>query len=134
MTGKLLSACVVALCVGAGAVEPAHFNYMVHCQGCHLASGEGIDDRVPPLKNQIARFLGVPGGRAFLVQVPGMSQAHLTPEQKATLLNWLLPRFDPMHQPSDFAPYTAAEVERLQAVKLDDVMAVRHALVEQFTE
>lgn len=128
----LASLGAAAVTESAAATERVVVNYMVHCQGCHLADGAGLAGRVPPLKGQVARFLSVPGGREFLVRVPGMSHAHLSSRDKAELLNWLLARFDREHLPATFVPYTAEEVERLEKVKIDDVMAVRNALAARF--
>ena len=52
---------------GAGA-ESAAVNYLLHCQGCHRADGAGKPGAVPSLAGEVARFLTVPGGRAFLVR------------------------------------------------------------------
>ena len=29
---------------------PAQVNYMLHCQGCHLADGAGMEGKVPALR------------------------------------------------------------------------------------
>ena len=53
--------------------QRARVDYMLNCQGCHLPDGDGAGD-VPRMKNFVGNFLKVPGGRAFLVQVPGFRQ------------------------------------------------------------
>ncbi len=90
-------------------------DYVLNCQGCHLPDGRGMPGKVPSFRGQVARFLGVPGGREFLVQVPGVARANLPDERIAALLNWLLRRFDPDHLPGTFRPYSSAEVARLRA-------------------
>lgn len=104
-------------------------NYMLHCQGCHRPDGSGVPGEVPDLRGQVARILAAPGGRAFLVQVPGAANAPLSDADLAVLLDWMLARFDPAHLPADFAPYGAAEVGALRATPLAKVKETRAALV-----
>jgi hypothetical protein len=108
-------------------------DYALECQGCHRADGEGTPGSVPPLGGSVARFLAVPGGRDYLVQVPGVAQAPLDDAGLAALLNWMLPHFDRAHVPPDFAPYTAAEVGRLRQRPLTDVERVRARLLERLS-
>jgi hypothetical protein len=49
----------------------------LNCQGCHRADGTGTPGSVPALADSVARFLAVPAGREYLVQVPGVAQAPL---------------------------------------------------------
>jgi hypothetical protein len=81
------------------------------------------------MKNMVARFLGVEGGRAFLIRVPGSANAALDDEALAEVINWMLWQVSPAQMPADFVPYDAAEVERWRAQPLADVIAVRAALV-----
>jgi len=93
-------------------------NYMLNCAGCHKPDGTGAVD-VPSLENQMAKFLSVPGGREFLVSVPGTAQSPLSDSDTANLLNWMLVKFSEAEMPKDFSPYTA-----------NDVSAYRTALVD----
>ena len=114
-------------------VENAHrarVNYMLNCQGCHGAEGAGtIDGVVPVMKNFVGRFLSVEGGREFLVRVPGSANAALSDTALAEVLNWMLPQLSPRQVPADFQPYTAAEVGRLRAHPLEDVITARAKLI-----
>lgn len=92
----------------------AHVDYMLKCQGCHRPDGSGDDHSNPPLRAMVARFLAVPGGRAFLGQVPGVATANLDDRRLANLLNWTLRRFDPDHIPTNFRPYTPEELRDLR--------------------
>ena len=76
------------LCLSAHAEETSspRINYILHCQGCHLADGAGTPDKVPALKNEVGRFLHVTGGREFLIQVPGTSQSPLSDAEVAAVL------------------------------------------------
>ncbi|MCV6615879.1 MAG: cytochrome c, class I [Cellvibrionaceae bacterium] len=108
------------------------FDYMMHCQGCHLPQGQGYPGRnVPAINNHLAKFLHVPGGREFLIQVPGSAQSDLNSERLAALINWMLKRFSAKQLPANFKPYTAAEVAVLRAQPLVDVNTRRAQLIKQ---
>jgi hypothetical protein len=122
--GAWLVACA-GLATGAGA--DAHTDYMLHCQGCHLADGRGAPDAVPDLRGSLGALLAVPGGRAFLVHVPGSRNSPLDDAGLAGVLNWMVRAF--ATTPVDpFEPYTAGEVARLRAEPPVDVAAQRSAL------
>jgi len=110
--------------------DRARINYMLNCQGCHLPDGGGVGD-IPQMKNFVGNFLKVPGGRAFLVQVPGSANAALDDAALAELLNWMLLEISAAQLPEDFEPYTAAEVGQYRAVPLSDVNAVRLPLIQK---
>jgi mono/diheme cytochrome c family protein len=116
--------------VRVAAADPA-LDYTLNCQGCHRADGVGTPGSVPALAGSVARFLAVPGGREYLVRVPGASQAGLDDAALAELLNWMVARFDREHLPADFAPYTAAEVGPLRKKPLTDVERVRSDLLSR---
>jgi hypothetical protein len=105
-------------------------NWMLNCQGCHgsAANSTGID--VPPLANTVAKFLSVPGGRDYLVKVPGVAMAPISDAQVASLTNWMLTTFDPEHIPARFKAYTAREVGRLRkSPYISEASAVRATLI-----
>jgi hypothetical protein len=110
--------------------SPPRQDYVLHCMGCHRADGSGAPERVPPLAG-VARFLRVPGGRAFLIQVPGVAHAPLDDAAVAALLEWMLRAFDPDGVPGDHVPYTAEEVARHRATPLLDADATRRALLAE---
>ncbi len=115
---------------GAQKMSSARLNYILHCQGCHLADGAGTPDKVPALKQEVGRFLQVEGGRKFLIQVPGTSQSALTDAEVADVLNWILESFSPEQLGSDFIPYTTEEINRHRR-PLVNVSSVRAELVAQ---
>jgi len=112
----------VGLLIGAAGVMPAGIadpqhawqNWTLNCQGCHRPDGSGSAATAPPLKGSVARFLAVPGGRDYLVRVPGVATSALSDADLAEVLNWLLRRFDPADIPAGFKAYTAAQVGRLR--------------------
>jgi mono/diheme cytochrome c family protein len=104
---------------------------MVNCQGCHLPDGRGQPGKVPSLKGELARFLDVPGGRDFIVQVPGTANSKLSDADTAALLNWLVVEMGPPRN-SVFVPFSAREVARLRSQRIRDASATRAALIAQF--
>lgn len=110
--------------------QRARVDYMLNCQGCHLPKGEGAGD-VPRMTDFVGNFLKVPGGREFLVQVPGSANAPLPDQRLAELLNWMLDEISREQLPADFRPYTAAEVARYRTMPLRDVLQTRAQLIQQ---
>jgi mono/diheme cytochrome c family protein len=102
---------------------------MLHCQGCHRADGGETPGSVPALADGVARFLTVPGGREYLVRVPGSSQSALDDAALAAVLNWIVGRFGPAEAAAAAAPFTAAEVARVRRPPLADVDRVRRELL-----
>jgi mono/diheme cytochrome c family protein len=128
-----VAALLLALAPAAARADPAHARvlYQLHCQGCHLADGSGKAGEVPSLSGSVARFLGVPGGRAYLVQVPGAATSPLTDAELAAVLDWIVRAFGPAEAAAAAAPYEPAEVARLRATPLVDVAAAREALLRR---
>jgi mono/diheme cytochrome c family protein len=122
-------ALVLVVSAGSARAYAPSVEYALNCQGCHRADGVGTPGSVPPLAGSVARFLGVPGGREYLVQVPGVAQAPLDDATLAAVVNWMLERFDKAHLPADFVPYGADEISRLRTKPLTDVEGVRARLL-----
>lgn len=111
--------------------ETAHVLYMLQCQGCHLPDGSGQAGSVPSLRGSIARFLALPDGRAYLVQVPGSASSRLSDAELAAVLNWMAQAFGPAAAAAAAVPYTEAEVAAHRRTPLDDVAPARAALLER---
>jgi hypothetical protein len=127
---------LLALFALAGVASAAHgwspaTNYRLHCEGCHLAEGVASPGKVPALAGSVARFLAVPGGRDYLVRVPGVANAQLPDAELAALLDWTLRRFDAANLPRAYTPYGADEVHRLRADPLIDVEPARRRLLDE---
>lgn len=123
----------------SAATEP-RINYMLNCQGCHLADGSGKPGSVPSMRGVLHKFLAVSGGREFLVQVPGSANSSLNDVELADLLNWMLENLsadadkNKIERNKTFSPYNQSEVKELRAKVLIDVEKTREALVNQFTK
>lgn len=103
--------------------------YRMECQGCHLSDGGGGLDSIPALTNQVARFLDVPGGREYLLQVPGVALSPLSDQELADVLNWMLRTFGPPEPVSRNAPYAVEEIAHWRKQPLSDVAKRRAELV-----
>jgi hypothetical protein len=122
---------------GEPGVMPAYgpaVDYMLQCQGCHLADGSGMPGRVPALRRHVGLFLTVPGGREYLLRVPGVSQSPISDAALAALLNWVVLRFGPRPAPTDFQPFTPEEVAATRRPPLTDVSERRAALLREIAE
>lgn len=112
--------------------QRAHINYMLGCQGCHQADGSGLPGSVPNMQNFVGQFIGVPGGREFLIQVPGSANSAISDAELAELLNWILTTKSKQQLPEDFQFYTETEVAAVRYKKMLDVAAVREKIVAKF--
>ncbi|WOD28950.1 cytochrome C [Alloalcanivorax xenomutans] len=107
-------------------------NYQLQCAGCHLPRGQGAPaNDVPNMIGFVGNFLRVPGGREFLVRVPGVAQAALNDEQLAALLNWILRRdgIAGDSTPAGAEPYSADEVAAIRHRMMDNIPGTRAGLV-----
>ena len=68
---------------------------MLNCRGCHGPDGAGAPGAAPSFRGQVAKFLSVPGGREYLIRVPGTAQSELDDAHTAALLTWLVREFSP---------------------------------------
>ena len=78
----------------------------------------------------LGRFLQQPGGREFIVQVPGVMNSPLSDREIADLMNWLLPQVSAPTLPAPLEPYEASEIARLRASRPVDVPAQRQRLID----
>ncbi len=108
----------------------ARTDYMLNCQGCHAADGRGSEGHVPDLRQELGLLLRAPGGREYLVQVPGSRNAAIDDAALAAVLNWMLPTFSSTTLPGNFMPYTANEIARLRSGPFESTAAVRARLFE----
>ena len=114
---------------GPASAETPQIHYMLQCQGCHRADGSGSPGSVPSLTGFMGTFLTVPGGREYLVRVPGSAQSPLSDADLARVLNWMIRAFGPPAIAADFEPFRTDEVARLRSSPLTDVDSVRRALI-----
>lgn len=123
----LALACALALPASA---SPPELDYMLHCQGCHLADGSGAPGAVPTLQG-VGRFLRTSRGREYLVRVPGSAQSPLSDAELAALLDWMVARFDPEAAAAGFTRFDADAVARWRKAPLVEVEALRAELLRE---
>jgi hypothetical protein len=117
---------------GVENAQRAWQNWTLNCQGCHRFDGSGSDATAPGIAGTVAKFLLVPGGREYLIRVPGVATSALSDADLAEVMNWMLWRFDQEHVPATFQPYTAAEIAPLRARPLRlEASQMRSALLSQ---
>jgi mono/diheme cytochrome c family protein len=135
--GAAALACALGLGLGAApaaagdAGARAQLNYLQHCVGCHGVDGGGAPSKgIPTMRGNLGRFLQVPGGREFIVQVPGVMNTSLADRDIAELMNWLLPRISAATLPPGLRAYSEPEIARLRSTRPADFPATRRSLVE----
>jgi mono/diheme cytochrome c family protein len=106
----------------AGADDRAAHDYLLSCAGCHTPAGTG-SATVPTLRG-IDRLLARPGGRAYVLRVPGVASAPLSDPRLAALLDWVFVHFGNEATPG----FTAAEVAAARVDPWTDPKAARAAL------
>ena len=124
------AAALVMLASATASAEPPEKLYMLNCWGCHRPHGEGIPRTAPPLRGA-ADFLRVPGGRQYLIEVPGVAQSALDDGDVAAVMNWIIQTFSADRMPADFRPYTPDEVAKTRATRLMDIKTARAKLVSE---
>jgi mono/diheme cytochrome c family protein len=129
--GVLLVTVYVAMAADARAEPTLQTLYTLNCSGCHGAQGVGVPEAGIPNLNEAGRYVATPLGREYLIGVPGLSQSRLDDATVARLLNWVLRQFSAESLPSDFKPYTAAEVTRFRADKVSDPKTRREAVLAE---
>ncbi len=128
--GRLLLAASLACSATGAALADPHTDYLLYCRGCHLASGEGVPPDVPTLVDEMGRIVSVPGGREYLIRVPGVSQTAMNNDDLAAVLNWVLTELNADTMPENFTPYTGEEVGKARPKVLVDPLKYRASLLE----
>jgi mono/diheme cytochrome c family protein len=103
--------------------------YATNCQGCHGDLGSSARE-IPTLLGRVGYFARLPAGRRYLVQVPNVALNPSSDEDIAAVLNWILMTYSRAQLPSNFRPYTAAEVFELRKSRID-VVAERKRVIQE---
>ncbi len=102
-----------------------------NCQGCHRADGTGACRTVPRIRDFVGLFTRVPGGRDYLLRVPGVVWAMLDDARLARVLNWMLASYSREQLAPDFTPFTEEEVAEARKHPLANVLEVRGRLIAE---
>jgi hypothetical protein len=112
-------------------VTGARADFALRCRGCHGFAGEGTPGHVPRLDGFVGLFTQVPGGRDYLMRVPGVARSVLDDARLAAVLNFMLATYGGDRTDPGFAPFTAAEVGAARRQVLLDRKAVRARLLAE---
>ena len=110
--------------------EEAEVAYALQCAGCHRFDGSGLPPDVPTLIDEPGRIEALPGGRDYLIRIPGVAQAALDDEHLAAVLNYMLITFSANSLAADFRPYDADEIARYRGQVLKDPLRRRGEIVQ----
>jgi len=116
----------VALLAGPAFADgpPVEEDYVLNCSACHGPSGHGAGENVPSLY-EVGEIALRPGGRDYLMRVPGAAQAPLDDARLARLLNWAVAEFGGVVLEP---PLGEIEVGKARLRPLRDPGAARRAL------
>ena len=115
----------------AWATDFGRQRYLLNCAGCHLPDGSGsAANDVPSLHGAPGHLAGIPEGRAFLTQVPGIAYSSLNDAEVSEVLNWVLLNFSKDTLPASFQPFTEQEVKALRAQRPAEIFKVRRAAID----
>lgn len=116
-----LGACAAAQADDARAKQ----NYQLNCMGCHGEDGNGLEGHVPSLRGTLSKISSLPQGREYVLRVPGVTQATLSSEEIAEVLNWVLYEFNASDGAKQVRPFTAGEVSKSRTRPLLEIGATR---------
>lgn len=120
------------------AVQPSladdRADYLLHCGGCHLPDGRGTPPEVPSLRDELGKIITIQGGRDYLVQVPGSSQAPVSDLVLANIINWILVKFNQQTLADDFVPLSENEVSNARKFTLADPLKRRDEIWANYVD
>ncbi len=111
--------------VAAAESPPVDEDYVLHCSACHGSDGAGVGGVVPGL-GAVGEIATRPGGRDYLMRVPGAAQAPLDDARLARLLNWVVATYGGVEV---VPPITREEVGAARVKPLRDPAAVRSVIL-----
>jgi len=103
--------------------------YWLHCAGCHRLDGSGAPPEVPTLIGEPGRVAALPGGRDYLIRIPGVAQAGIDDAGLADVVNYVLRTFSAESLPPDFPAFQPGEVGRLRQQVLKDPLKRRSEIL-----
>ncbi len=122
---SIVAIILVCLLANDALAATAKFNYLLHCGGCHLPDGSGVEPEVPSLREKLGPLTTSDEGRGYLVQVPGASQVPLSDQELRDVVNWVLTEYNASSLPEPFTPLTTQEVSKYRKNSLADPLEYR---------
>lgn len=93
-------------------------------------SGEGsLLGGIPTFIDSVGSIAATEAGRTYMVHVPGLISADLSPAETADVVNYLLDAWG-----EGAPPFTAEEVARLRAIPVADIVAYRRQVAADLGE
>ena len=126
-TARALTLFLLLCCSGAAVAASPRTDYLLYCGGCHLENGSGDPPEIPDLRADIGRIVLRPGGRAFLAQVPGSSQAPISDDRLAGVLNYIVREYARPQAPVE--PFTGEEIGGYRSEVLLDPLRRREEIL-----
>jgi cytochrome c553 len=124
-----LAAAFTPAASGDTVTEQARTDFMLNCMGCHRADGSGTPPGgIPALRNRVGYYLQIAGGREYLTQVPGASNAPVSDARLAAVLNWIVAEYSGASAPATWTRFTSDEVARSRHNGPSDIDARRRQL------
>lgn len=105
--------------------------WVLYCAGCHRVDGAGSRSAGVPDLRRLGAWLQVPGGREYIVGVPGVMGSGLDDAGVAAVVNWVLATLARDSAPPGHRPYAADEVARARAAPPLDVAGERARLQQR---
>lgn len=129
-------AAILLVCTTVQAGErSAPVNYLLRCQGCHLADGTGLPKAgIPDFVDQVGVFAAIPEGRQYLMHVPGVIGSSLSDQEIADVLNYVMETYSSSSLPDDYQPFTAEEVMSLRTTEIGNVVKYRRTVAEKLAQ
>ncbi len=115
--------------------DAGRVNYMLQCQGCHKANGEGDGVGVPSMSEHGLAMLSIEQGRRFFISVPGSSLSPLSDQGLADALNYIaIELLHSAKRDQTFQQFDTSEVARHRGYKMKDVAGEREHIVKQIEQ
>jgi mono/diheme cytochrome c family protein len=104
-------------------------NFILRCVGCHGMDGAGSEKGgIPDFRNYVGAFSRDEAGRTYVMHVPGVVNANLTNAEIADVMNYVMKTFGQSSLPDDYRPFDKAEVDRLRAAPVKDIVGLRREI------
>lgn len=103
--------------------------YWLHCAGCHGLEGHGTPPEIPSLIDEPGRIESLPGGRDYLMRIPGVSQAGLDDGELAAVMNYVMAEFNSATTAPGFRSFSAQEMARHRQQTLLDPLRRRSEIL-----
>lgn len=132
---RTLAALLLVSTTVQAAERSPQVNYLLRCQGCHLADGAGLPAAgIPDFVDQVGVFAGLAEGRQYLMHVPGVIGSSLSDHEIADVLNYIMETYSGSSLPAGFQPFTAGEVASLRATEIGNVVKYRRVVVDKLAQ